>query len=85
MAKPETLRPTHDIDDGLAQLMDSRGRCNAQIERRGTLWTCVRPEGHEGHHAAVDITLRYFDGEGAEGKPSGRVSFRSRLLPRERD
>ena len=76
-----------DVDEVLKQVISPEGRCCAHIivnRCGGTRWTCVRPEGHEGSHAAVDMTLRYFDGEGASGKPAGRVSFRSRLLESDR-
>ena len=74
-----------DIDEAIKQVMLPTDRCPAKMEKRGTLWTCARPEGHDGCHAAVDMTLRYFDGEGTEGTLAGRISFRSRLLARERD
>jgi hypothetical protein len=78
-----------DIEAVFTEVVSPEGRCSARMETKGRwagqLWTCVRPEGHEGQHAALDMTLRYFVGHGPAGKPAGRVSFRSRLVGRERD
>ena len=82
-----------DIQEALeAVMIKTPERCSAHTMRRGTRWTCVRPEGHEGGHAAVDLTLRYWH-PSEEGGPRGhreivaysRVEFRSRLLAREQD